>query len=131
MHTTVREICAKLRAAGVVQSDNYDVLLGEVKHFSGALEEMRNKVDYTLKNIDPLTGAITNTRLFPNLKAEQEKLRESGHPYSLLLVNVDVKKINYEFSREMGDQVLRSSVTTIKDELGSVGRVYRSIAFLN
>lgn len=125
MHNTVREICAKLRAAGVIQPDDYDVLLGEVKRFSGELEELRNKVDYTLKNIDPVTGAITNTRLLPNLKAEQEKLRESGHPYSLLLVNVDVKQINYEHSREMGDQVLRSSVTTIKDELDGSGRVYR------
>lgn len=125
MHTTVREICAKLRAAGVIQPDDYDVLLGEVKRFSGALEEMRNKVGYTLKNIDPLTGAITNSRLLPDLKAEQQKLRESGQAYSLLLVNVDVKRINYEHSREMGDQVLRSSVATIKDELGGSGRVYR------
>jgi diguanylate cyclase (GGDEF)-like protein len=125
MHTTVREVCAKLRAVGEIQPDDYDVLLGEVKRFSGALDELRNKVDYTLKNIDPLTGAITNTRLLPNLKAEQEKLRESGQPYSLLLVNVDVKQINYEHSREMGDQVLRTSVTTIKDELEGSGRVYR------
>jgi diguanylate cyclase (GGDEF)-like protein len=125
MHNTVREICAKLRVSGVVQPDDYDVLLGEVKRFSAALLELRNKVDYTLKNIDPVTAAITNTRLLPNLKAEQQKLRESGQPYSLLLVNVDVKQINYEHSREMGDQVLRSSVMTIKDELDGSGQVYR------
>lgn len=125
MHNTVREVCGKLRAVGQIQPDDYDVLLSQVKQFSGALKELSNKVDYTLRNIDSLTGAINNTRLLPNLKDEQKKLRKNGHPYGLLLVNVDVKHINYEFSREMGDQVLRSSVATIKDELDANDRVYR------
>lgn len=125
MHNTVREVCGKLRAVGEIQPDDYDVLLSQVNRFSDALEQLSNKVGYTLKNIDPLTGAINNTRLLPNLKAEQEKLRKNGQPYSLLLVNVDVKDINYQFSREMGDQVLRSSVMTIKEELEANGRVYR------
>ena len=110
---------------GQVQPDDYDVLLSQVKRFSGALKALSYKVDYTLKNIDPLTGAINHTRLLSSLKAEQEELRKNGQPYSLLLVNADVKQSNHQFSRKMGDQVLRSSAVTIKDELKANARVYR------
>jgi diguanylate cyclase len=125
MHTTVREICGKLRALGQVKEDDYDVLVGEVNRFRAALVSLQAKVDATLQNVDPLTGAITSTRLLPDLKAEQQRLRETGHPYSLLLVNVDVKDINFDFGREMGDRVLRSSVATIKAVLAGGGKVYR------
>ena len=125
MHKTVREICAKLRALGQVQEDDYDVLMGEINRFRAALLNLQDKVDATLQNVDPLTGAITSARLLPDLKAEQQQLSETGQPYSLLLVNVDVKDINSDFGREMGDKVLRSSVATIKDVLAGNGRVYR------
>ena len=86
---------------------------------------MSNKVDYTLRNIYLLTCAISNARLLLSLKGEKKKQHKIGHSYSLFIVNVGVKHINYEFNREMGDQVIRSSVAAIKEELDVNDRVYR------
>ncbi|MCW8918801.1 MAG: diguanylate cyclase [Gammaproteobacteria bacterium] len=125
MHRTAREICLKLRALGKVPVSDYDVLTGEVQRFRESLEGMLNKVNYTLQNVDALTGAITSERLLPDIRGEQQRLHESGRPYSLLLVDMDVKDINQRYGHEVGDKVLRAGVDVIRRMLGSGGRVYR------
>ncbi len=125
LHKTARDISIRLKAQGKVRTDDYDMLMGEIGRFRASLLDLQEKVAHTLEHVDALTGAFNSAMLLPDLKQEQQKLKQSGQPFSLLLVDIDVKEINQRHGRAAGDAVLRASVRSIRDALADQGRVYR------
>jgi diguanylate cyclase (GGDEF)-like protein len=96
-----------------------------VSRFRGELVGLQHKVSFTLQNIDSLTGAFNNSKLLPDLKAEQQRLKESGKPYSLLLMDIDLKEINKTHGRDIGDKVLRTTISSVRDALSDGDKIYR------
>lgn len=125
MHGGARELCRLLDVMGKVPVEKYDGLIGQMANFREELAGMQRKVSYTLQNIDPLTGAYRNSRLLPDLKAEQEKLCQSGKSYSLLLMDIDLKTINQNRGHITGDKVLQTAILSIREALGAGDRIYR------
>lgn len=125
MHANAGDVCKHLVATGMVTARDYDALVGHMAKFRGELVNMQRKVGYTLRHIDPLTGVFMNSRLLPDLKAEQEKLKQGGRAYSLLLLNIDLKSINQKHGRNTGDRILQAAIHSIRKALGAGDTIYR------
>ena len=125
MHDNAREVCLKIKATGVVVEEDYDQFLGGVSRFRGELVGLQNKVTFTLQNIDSLTGAYNKAKLLPDLKAAQKQLKESGKPYSLLLMDLDLKEINKAHGRDTGDKLLRTTISSVMGALSAGDKIYR------
>jgi diguanylate cyclase (GGDEF)-like protein len=125
MHQRAREVCLKIKGTGLVAEEDYDQYIGSLSQFREELLGLQHRVSYTLQNIDSLTGAFNHTRLLPDLKAEQQRLKESGAQYSLLLMDLDLKEINKSHGREVGDKMLRMTIFSIREALSSGDKIYR------
>lgn len=125
MHDSARTLCIKSKALGSVSVDDYDLFLGELSTFKEELLSLQRRVSYTLKNIDPLTGAFKQPKLLPDLREVQQRLKESTTPYSLLLMDIDLKTINKNHGRNIGDKVLRSTIMGIREVLSAGDKIYR------
>ncbi len=125
MHQSARQICFGIKAVGTVPEVDYDQFLGCLTRFRNEMTELQQRVTYTLQNIDPLTGAYNNTKLLPDLRAEQERLKAGGAPYSLLLMDIDLKIFNQSHGRNKGDNVLRTAISSVREALSSGDKVYR------
>jgi diguanylate cyclase (GGDEF)-like protein len=78
--------------------------------------------------VDSLTGACTRRVLEDKLQAEYERAVRYGHPFCLVVVDIDeFKKINDQFGHEAGDRALRDLADTMRqssrvtDTLGRYG----------
>lgn len=125
MHQTAREVCLKIKATGLVAEEDYDQYLGKVSQFREELVGLHRRVSHTLQNIDALTGAYNHIKLLPDLKSEQQQLKKNGAPYSLLLMDLDLKEINKSHGRDVGDKVLRMTIFGIKEALSTGDKIYR------
>lgn len=125
MHGSAREICMRLEIMGKVPVNGYDTFVGNMEKFREELVGLQHKVSFTLQNIDPLTGAFNHIKLLPDLKAEQQRLKESGAQYSLLLMDLDLKEINKSHGRNIGDKVLRMTIHSIREALSPGDKIYR------
>lgn len=127
MHDNSREVCLKIKDAGLVAIEDYDFYLGSVAQFREELVGLHRRVAHTLQNIDPLTGAFSHAQLLPNLKAEQQRLKESGAQCSLLLIDFDLKEINKSHGHEIGNKVLRAAILCIREALSPGDNIYRYV----
>lgn len=125
MHAGARSILALLEAQGKVPVRDYDAFVENMAKFHEALAGLRNRVTFTLQNIDSLTGAFKHAKLLPDLTAEQKRLKESGAAYSLLLLDIDLKELNQKHGHSVGDKVLRASIFGIREALGAKDKIYR------
>lgn len=125
MHDSAREVFIKSKALGSVTAEDYDLFLGDMATFRDELLNLQHRVSYTLQNIDPLTGAFKSSKLLPDLREVQQRLSESGHAYSLLLLDVDLKAINKSHGHATGDKVLRAVITGVAAMLSSKDKIYR------
>lgn len=125
MHDSAREVCRLLEMMGKVPVKKYDELADHITQFREELISVQSRVSCTLQNIDSLTGAYNHSRLLPELKMEQQKLKAGGKPFSLLLMDIDLKTVNQKQGHDIGDQVLKSTISSIRDNLGPEDKVYR------
>lgn len=67
---------------------------------------------------DPLTGAYNRRFMEENLQRELHRANRGNKPLSVLMLDVDhFKRINDTFGHEAGDEVLKTIVTCLKEEL--------------
>lgn len=65
---------------------------------------------------DHLTGAANRRRFEQQLCRELERAARYGHPFCLLLLDIDdFKKINDEFGHEVGDKVIKHLAKTLQE----------------
>lgn len=127
LHQSAREICIKAKSLGMLPVEDYDLFLGSMLSFRKELHDLGHRVSSTLENIDSLTGAFNQSKLIPDLRAVQQELKETGKPYSLLLLDLDLKKINGIHGRDFGDMVLRTILYKIRKALDFGDRIYRYV----
>jgi diguanylate cyclase (GGDEF)-like protein len=125
MHDSARTLCANSQEQQAALIEDYDRFLGDLAEFKGELLGLRERVSFTLQNIDPLTGALKHGKLLPDLRREQRHMKESGTPYSLLLLDLDLRDINKVRGRALGDTILRATIQKIREELPGTDKVYR------
>jgi diguanylate cyclase (GGDEF)-like protein len=125
MHDSARTLCAHSQEQQAALVEDYDRFLGDLAEFKGELLGLRERVSFTLQNIDPLTGALKHGKLLPDLRREQKQMKESGTPYSLLLLDLDLRDVNKIRGRALGDTILRTTIQKIREELPATDKVYR------
>lgn len=125
MHQSARQVCFGLQGAGMVSEADYDRFLDSVSRFREEMLGLRQRVTHTLQNIDSLTGAYNHAKLLPDLRAAQQQLKAGGAPYSLLLMDIDLKTINQSQGRDVGDKVLRTAIASVRECLSAADKIYR------
>lgn len=125
MHGHARELCIRVKGHWAITPREYDPFITRMASFRESLLQLRHKVEETLHNIDPLTGAFASGLLLADLSREQAAQRASGQPYSLLLLRFDLAQISRQFGHEAGDALLRASIAAVRQALAPGEKVYR------
>jgi two-component system, cell cycle response regulator len=78
--------------------------------------------------VDPLTGVLNRRGIFAVLRHEHERVRRSGAPLSVLLLDIDrFKALNDELGHQAGDTALRQLAAALlrsvraADQVGRIG----------
>lgn len=125
VHVKARKLYEKRLEGHVTGVDDYDAYQACANAFSGALLNLKERVAFTLHNIDALTGAYKQSQLLPELRAEQQRQREGGGAYSLFLIDLDLKEINQKLGRAAGDKVLQAAIANMRQVLTAQDHIYR------
>ncbi|GGQ81848.1 hypothetical protein GCM10010166_60000 [Couchioplanes caeruleus subsp. azureus] len=92
---------------------------------SRALASLRRRLT-DLSRVDPLTGCLNRRGFDERLHQELAESARSGHPLTLVLVDLDrFKEINDRYGHRVGDELLTWAGRTLRDELGDGGAVGR------
>jgi diguanylate cyclase (GGDEF)-like protein len=105
----------EISSRSLERSLRYALKLGE------SLEALRR-----LATRDQLTGLLNRREFDRILKEEAERARGFGHPFALVMVDVDhFKGINDAHGHPIGDVVLREVAKRLADQVRTVDRVAR------
>jgi diguanylate cyclase (GGDEF)-like protein len=105
----------EISSRSLERSLRYALKLGET------LEALRR-----LATRDQLTGLLNRREFDRILAEEEERSRRFGHPFALVMVDIDrFKSINDTHGHPVGDTVLREVARRLSDEVRSVDRVAR------
>jgi diguanylate cyclase (GGDEF)-like protein len=75
---------------------------------------------------DPLTGAFNRRYLIPQADRSMADFRRYARLSTLLMIDIDhFARVNEQFGRAIGDQVLKDLVRVIEDRIRGVDRVFR------
>lgn len=103
--------------------------LGQLSHTFNVMAERLAKSQSALEELstlDPLTG-LPNYRVFHRrLEEEEERSRRYSHPFSLLMLDIDLfKTVNDTYGHLAGDEVLRAFSAIIRSAVRPIDLVAR------
>lgn len=80
----------------------------------------------TLANTDELTQLANRRRLEELMTLEQLRFARYGHPYTLILLDIDhFKQFNDNFGHDLGDKILRALARRVQETLREVDTLAR------
>lgn len=127
MHVKVHKLYEMRCASHVIGVEDYDAYMEAATAFKEGLQALKDRVAFTLHNIDPLTGAYLQSQLLPELRAEQQRQKRTGAAYGLFLIDLDIKEINNKLGRHAGDKVLQASIASIRLALTANDIIFRLV----
>lgn len=125
MHSQAWELCSLLKAHLGIGHKEYDAFANVAAMFRADLIKLRQKISETLEKVDPLTGAYRSKFLLPELQADQARKKETGQPYSLLLLRFDLTEYNRQEGHAKGDEVLKEAIQSVRGLLGIEDKIFR------
>ena len=88
-------------------------------------EQLKRRYEQ-LSNVDELTGLHNRRFFFPEAESALAHSMRYGHPFSLMLVDVDrFKTINDQHGHAIGDMVLKDIASTLKEQVREVDIIAR------
>jgi diguanylate cyclase (GGDEF)-like protein len=106
---------------GEISSHTLERSLRYALKLAETLEALRR-----LATRDQLTGMLNRREFDRILAEEEERSRRFGHPFSLVLLDIDhFKKVNDTHGHQVGDLVLQEVARRVSDGLRSVDRTAR------
>lgn len=101
-------------------SKELDEVRKQLTRRSHALQEALEEIA-ELKRLDALTGLANRTVLDQRMEEEVKRWERSRRPLALLLMDIDnFSRINEDYSREVGDEILGHIATLAKQAVRSI-----------
>jgi diguanylate cyclase (GGDEF)-like protein len=114
--------------AGAVLAWNFGVQLGVFLALVALLAALKNRLEaeQRLARTDPVTG-VSNRRAFLEMAVvEMERARRTGRPLTVAYFDADdFKAINDQYGHALGDAVLLSTASTLREQTRAVDGVAR------
>ena len=106
---------------GEISSHSMERSLRYALKLAETLEALRQ-----LATRDQLTGMLNRREFDRILAEEEERSRRFGHPFSLVLLDIDhFKKVNDTYGHQIGDLVLQAVARRVSDGMRTVDRAAR------
>ena len=126
MHDRARDLACMVRDGADIKPANYQAYVKSVDHFRSSLRKMLSEAWDVLRYTDPLTGVMTRTAMQIRIEEEQERVRRSGQPCSIGMMDLDhFKSVNDTHGHQAGDKVLETVANYVKGNLRRYDQVFR------
>ncbi|MGF1640879.1 MAG: diguanylate cyclase [Rhodospirillales bacterium] len=126
IHVIARKLCRAVRDGAEIRPADYALFVDAVGRFDKSIELLAKGLWEVLRHIDPLTGMSTRFAMLPRLKQERERIRRTGHPCSIAMVDLDLfKDINDTYGHQAGDAVLEAVSEYFLRNLRKYDQIYR------
>ncbi|MDX5333517.1 MAG: diguanylate cyclase [Gammaproteobacteria bacterium] len=115
MHDQARGLAQNVKLGHAVPPADYDRFAEQQAVFFDTLQRLRDHMRDSLAAFDSLTGARTRESFVQVMEAEAERVRRSGVPCSMALIDLDhFKQINDRHGHLVGDEVLQDVAALIR-----------------
>jgi diguanylate cyclase (GGDEF)-like protein len=126
VHDVARDLCEAVRDGAEITPADYELFVEAVGRLDKSMEMLGKELWDLLRYIDPLTGMSTRFALLPRLKQERERVRRTGYPCSICMVDLDLfKSINDTYGHQAGDTVLEAVSAYLLRSLRKYDHIYR------
>lgn len=115
MHDQARGLARNVQLGQDVLPADYDRFAERQAAFFETLQRLRDHMRDSLAAFDSLTGARTRESFVQVMEAEAERVRRSGVPCTMALVDLDhFKQINDRHGHLVGDEVLKDVASLMR-----------------
>lgn len=126
IHAVARDLCEAVRDGAEITPADYELFVEAVGRLDKSMEMLGKELWDLLRYIDPLTGMSTRFALLPRLNQEHERVRRTGYPCSICMVDLDLfKSINDTYGHQAGDAVLEAVSGYFLRSLRKYDHIYR------
>lgn len=126
MHAFARTILRMRQSGKSVSSTDYNAFIEKAIDFKLAIRELQNKIIDELCIIDHLTGAFNRHAMSIKLAQEHGRVMRKGGYCALVMIDIDhFKEVNDTYGHTIGDQVLRSIVERLSNQLRTYDYLFR------
>jgi len=109
-----------------ITPDHFEVFSSTLDHFNRDFDALMAEMRDMLRSADPLTGVCTRFAMLPRLEQERDRVRRTGQPCSICMVDLDhFKMINDTHGHPVGDLVLQTAAGHMLGNLRPYDQVYR------
>jgi diguanylate cyclase len=118
MHRQARKLGLKAQAGVAIPTELYESFIDGQIEFSSRIQVLRNKVTGYRHRVDPLLNIAGRQVMYPVLLQEQERVKRTGQPCTLALLDLDKsKRMNDTHGHLVGDEVPKRVTTYLRDGL--------------
>jgi len=119
----VEKWCRGISTPNAVNDDEtlFNGLIVDITQQKEMEEELRR-----LATTDPLTGAFNRRHFLALAEKEIVRTKRHGHALSVLMIDIDhFKKINDTYGHPAGDEAIKATVETVRDQVRTIDIVSR------
>jgi len=126
IHAVARDLCRAVRTGADITPADYALFAEAVARLDKSMEVLAKQLWDLLRDIDPLTGMSTRYAMLPRLHQERERVRRTGYPCSIAMVDLDLfKDVNDTYGHQAGDAVLEAVSEYFLRNLRKYDHIYR------
>jgi diguanylate cyclase len=126
VHEQARHLLQLRQAEQELTPEAYDVFTDVAQEFRVAVQNLQFSIFSQVCAVDQLTGVWNRYAMGYKLAQEQERVRRTGKPCSIALIDFDYfKLINDRFGHLVGDEVLKTAVEFLVSKMRKYDLVFR------
>lgn len=126
LHGRARQLLEHRQAGREIAVRDYDGFTDIVQQFQLAVQNLQFSIVSQVCAVDQLTGVWNRYAMCHKLSQEQERVRRSGDPCSIALIDFDYfKSVNDRYGHLAGDEVLKTITAFLVGEMRRYDLLFR------